>query len=49
MVFHNLPFTIESIQIDNVDIKIKNNLNYGENSQTITIDKEFNELHLFGK
>ena len=49
MVFHNLPFTIGSIQIDNVVIEVENNLNTIENSQTITVDKEFNELHLFGK
>jgi alpha-glucosidase len=47
MVFHNLPFAITSIQIDNVEIKLEN-VNTAK-TQAITIDKEFTELHLFGK
>jgi alpha-glucosidase len=47
MVFHNLPFAITSIQIDNVEIKLEN-INTAK-TQSITIDKEFTELHLFGK
>ena len=47
LVFHNLPFTISSIQIDNVEIPLKNLKVNGKNS--ININKEFNELHLFGK
>ncbi|EAR11537.1 Alpha-glucosidase, family 31 of glycosyl hydrolase [Polaribacter irgensii 23-P] len=47
MVFHNLPFTITAIQIDNVAIKLED-LNIS-GSQTISIKKEFSELHLFGK
>jgi alpha-glucosidase len=47
IVFHNLPFTITAIQIDNVAVKIED-LNTSE-TQAITIAKEFTELHLFGK
>lgn len=47
LVFHNLPFAIKSIQIDNVEIPLKNLKVNGKNS--ISIDKEFTELHLFGK
>jgi alpha-glucosidase len=47
IVFHNLPFTITSIQIDNVEISI-DNINKGK-TQSILIDKEFNELHLLAK
>jgi alpha-glucosidase len=46
IVFHNLPFSITSIQIDNVEIPIEN-VNAGK-KQSILIDKEFNELHLLG-
>jgi alpha-glucosidase len=46
MVFHNLPFAITSIQIDNVAIKLENTNT--TKTQAITIDKEFTELHLFG-
>ncbi|PQJ80837.1 glycoside hydrolase family 31 protein [Polaribacter porphyrae] len=46
IVFHNLPFTVTSVQIDNVEIDL-NDLNSEKHS--ITIDKEFTELHLFGK
>ena len=47
IVFHNLPFTITSIQIDNVEISL-DNFKTGKN-QSISIEKEFTELHLFGK
>ncbi|QMU65575.1 MAG: DUF4968 domain-containing protein [Flavobacteriaceae bacterium] len=47
LVFHNLPFTITSIQIDNVEIPLKNLKVNVKNS--ITINKEFTELHLFGE
>ena len=47
LVFHNLPFTISSIQVDNVEIPLEHLKTNGKNS--ITINKEFNELHLFGK
>lgn len=47
LVFHNLPFTITSIQVDNVEIPLKNLKANGKNS--IIINKEFNELHLVGK
>ncbi len=46
IVFHNLPFTVKKVQIDNVDIDL-NELNSKKHS--ITINKEFTELHLFGK
>ena len=47
MVFHNLPFQITTIQIDNVAVQLED-LNTTE-TQSITIGKEFTELHLFGK
>ena len=47
IVLHNLPFEITTIQIDNVPIKLAN-INASK-TQAITIDKEFTELHLFGK
>jgi alpha-glucosidase len=47
IVFHNLPFDIASIQIDNVEIELEL-INTSKNP-SITIDKEFTELHLFGK
>jgi len=47
LVFHNLPFSITSIQVDNVEIPMEKLKVNGKNS--ITINKEFNELHLFGK
>ena len=47
IVLHNLPFKITSVQIDNVEVKIDQS---GTNKfQAITVDKEFTELHLFGK
>jgi len=46
IVFHNLPFTVKKVQIDNVDIDL-NELNSKKHS--ITINKKFTELHLFGK
>ncbi len=47
VVLHNLPFTITSVQIDNVEISIESSESFG--SQTIILDKEFTELHLFGE
>lgn len=44
--FHNLPFAIQSVQIDNVEIELDNVNN--DKNQSITINKEFTELHLFG-
>ena len=47
IVFHNLPFEISSIQIDNVEITLSEiNL---DKTQSILLNKEFTELHLFGK
>ncbi|WP_159948627.1 glycoside hydrolase family 31 protein [Polaribacter septentrionalilitoris] len=47
VVLHNLPFTITSVQIDNVEISIDSSENFG--TQTIILDKEFTELHLLGE
>jgi alpha-glucosidase len=47
IVFHNLPFEITSIQIDNVETPL-NEVNLGK-TQSILISKEFTELHLLGK
>ena len=44
---HNLPFTITSVQIDNVEVEV--NQSETSKSQSITVNKEFTELHLFGK
>jgi alpha-glucosidase len=45
--FHNLPFEITSIQIDNVEISL--DALSANGTQSICIDKEFTELHLFGE
>ncbi len=45
--FHGLPFNIDRVQIDNEEIpmdKVKMNGN-----SSISIDKNFSELHIFGK
>tara|TARA_B110000240_G_scaffold198152_1_gene256791 strand:- start:616 stop:3021 length:2406 start_codon:yes stop_codon:yes gene_type:complete len=47
IVLHNLPFTITSVQIDNVEVEV--NQSKTSTSQSITVNKEFTELHLFGK
>jgi alpha-glucosidase len=47
MVFHNLPFDITAIQIDNVEIKLETKNT--SKKQSVTIHKKFTELHLFGK
>ena len=47
VVLHNLPFTITSVQIDNVEISIDSSESFGK--QTIILDKEFTELHLLGE
>ena len=46
LVFHNLPFTITSVQIDNVEINLEHLSINGH--QSISINKEFTEIHLFG-
>lgn len=46
-VFHNLPFTTKKIEIDNVEIPLKDVKVNGKNS--ITIDKDFTELHIIAK
>lgn len=46
IILHNLPFTVDKVQIDNVDVDL-NGIN--SDFHTISIDKEFTELHLFGK
>ena len=43
--FHNLPFTIHSIEVDNVKIPLEELKSNGKNS--IIVDKEFTELHLY--
>jgi alpha-glucosidase len=46
LVLHNLPFQITSVQIDNVEIDLEwVNLE----SQSISVDKEFTEIHIIGK
>jgi alpha-glucosidase len=47
IVFHNLPFKITSVQIDNVVVEV--NKSGTAKFQSIIVDKEFTELHLFGK
>lgn len=47
VVFHNLPFEISTVQIDNVEIDLSD-VNTQKN-KSILINKEFTELHLFGK
>jgi alpha-glucosidase len=46
IVFHNLPFKITSVQIDNVVVDV--NKSHTTGIQSITVDKEFTELHLIG-
>ena len=45
--FHGLPFKIESIQLDNVDISLSDVKMNGDN--TMVIDKNFTELHIVGE
>lgn len=46
LVLHNLPFQITSVQIDNVEINLESvNLE----SQSLSVDKEFTEIHIIGK
>ena len=47
IIFHKLPFKITSIQIDNVVVDVNKSNTAG--IQSITVDKEFTELHLIGK
>ncbi|APY00977.1 glycoside hydrolase family 31 protein [Lacinutrix venerupis] len=47
LIFHNLPFTITSLEIDNVEIDLEQV--YTNGCQSISINKEFTEIHLFGK
>ena len=44
---HGLPFKIESIQLDNVDIPLSEVKMNGDN--TMVIDKNFTQLHIVGK
>jgi len=46
IVFHNLPFVVKSLQIDNVDVPIDKSF---INTQSISINKEFTELHLIAE
>ncbi|SEP84632.1 alpha-glucosidase [Hyunsoonleella jejuensis] len=43
---HGLPFKIKKVQVDNVDINLKDLKINGDNSLTLT--KEFTELHIVG-
>lgn len=45
--FYGLPFKIESIQLDNVDISLSDVKMNGDN--TMVIDKNFTELHIVGE
>jgi len=45
--FHGLPFTIDNIQIDNVNIPLKNLKINGANS--MIIEKDFTQLYIMGK
>lgn len=47
LVFYNLPFEIKTIEIDNVKMPIHHLVCDGASS--ITVDKQFTELHLFGE
>ena len=47
LVFMNLPFDIETIQVDNVEMPLHHLTCNGASS--ITVDKQFTEIHLFGK
>lgn len=43
---HGLPFKISKVQVDNVDIPLKDLKINGDN--TLVLTKEFNELHIIG-
>ena len=45
--FHNVPFKVESVQIDNVKVPLSELKFNGEN--TMIIDKNFSVIHLIGK
>ena len=47
MTFHGLPFTIETVELDNVEVDLKDIKLNGNNS--IEVSKDFTELHIFGK
>jgi len=46
LVLHNLPFKITSVQIDNVEISLES---VNIESQSLSVDKEFTEIHIIGK
>ena len=46
IVFHNLPFEITSVQIDNEEINISS---IDVDTHSLSVEKEFTEIHLFGK
>jgi len=46
IVFHNLPFVVKSLQIDNVEVPIDKSF---IKTQSISINKEFTELHLIAE
>ena len=45
--FHGLPFKVVKVQLDNVDIPLSDVHLNGDN--TMVVDKNFSEIHLFGK
>ncbi|WP_088324126.1 glycoside hydrolase family 31 protein [Polaribacter tangerinus] len=45
LIFHNLPFKVHTVQLDNVNIDLDN---FNSNNNAITINKDFTELHLIG-
>ena len=47
IVIHNLPFKVTSVQVDNVEVDLNRISN--DNHHTISVDKTFTELHIFGE
>ncbi len=44
---HGIPFTIKSIEIDNVEIGF-DDIEYDKKTQTLEVSKEFTEIHITG-
>ncbi len=47
ITFHGLPFTIETVELDNEEVDLNDIKLNGNNS--IEVGKDFTELHIFGK
>lgn len=45
--FHGLPFKVDKVQVDNVEVPFSEIKLNGDN--TMIVDKKFSEIHLFGK